>query len=138
MELAATYYAKQQMLEEFIAPDNAKCRRKVRDHLADDSWAACCALPGLEEFLYALACSATVEYYPNLHVDHPQVGALECILFSSSEEAVFVAQCGGSDAHIEPLSEPKLILLDSARTVHGAQKSREAAHANLKKMKKTA
>ena len=66
------------------------------------------------------------DYYPELHHDTPRLGTLECILFSSSDEAVFAAQCGEL-TEIVQLNEPILILLDSKNVKHAAQKNAAAA-----------
>ena len=90
IETAARFYCKQNILEKLVAPDNSKTRLTMRDSLQHKS---ACAIPGLEDYLWALACSITEEYYPELHFDTPHKGTLECILFSSSDEAVFAGHC---------------------------------------------
>jgi hypothetical protein len=63
-----------------------------------------------------------------LHFDSPLTGTLECIIFSSSDEAVFAGKCGNLTETIK-LDEPKLILLDSKRLKHAAQRNAAAAQA---------
>ena len=48
---------KQQLIEHAIAPDHCDTRKDMRDLLSEGS---CCAIPGCEAFLYALACSVTL------------------------------------------------------------------------------
>jgi hypothetical protein len=120
---AAPYFVKQQMLEEMIAPDNSKTRKTMRDEYMTNS---CCAIPGLEDFLNALACSITKNYFPDLHEDTPNKGTLECILFSASFDAVFATEYGDTRELVH-LNQPKLILLDSKRLKHAARPSKEAA-----------
>jgi hypothetical protein len=120
---AGVYFAKQQMLEEMIAPMNSLTRKTMRDAYVTNS---CCALPGLEEFLNALACSITKDYFPDLHEDTPKEGTLECILFSANVDAVFATEYGDMRKLVH-LDRPKLILLDSKRLKHAARPSKETA-----------
>jgi hypothetical protein len=79
------------------------------------------------------------EYVQNLHKIHKKkviLLTLECILFSSSDEAVFAGQydywIAGQNrklTEIVKLDEPKLILLDSKRLKHAAQRNAAAARA---------
>ena len=123
IEVAACHFCKQNILERIVAPDNSQARLSMRDELVADS---ACAIPGLEKYLWALACSITEEYYPDLHFDSPRTGTLECILFSSSYEAVFATQCGEL-IEVVKLNEPLLIMLDSKRLRHAAQRNMQAA-----------
>eukprot|EP01050_Picozoa_sp_SAG11_P017993 SAG11_NODE_2657_length_3120_cov_70.926514_2_plen_857_part_01 len=142
---AARFYAKVQCLEELVAPAAARARVRIRDQTKQGM---CCAIPGLEEFLYALSASLTAEYYPGLHLDTADVeaasgvGTLECIVFSSHPEAVFVAAHtaleGGSDSQgvkVIELRSPTLILLDSTRVYHAACKNLAAAQYALEAMR---
>jgi len=142
---AARFYAKVQCLEELVAPAAARARKRIRDQTKQGM---CCAIPGLEEFLYALSASLTAEYYPGLHLDTADVeaasgvGTLECIVFSSHPEAVFVAARtaleGGSDSQgvkVIELRSPTLILLDSTRVYHAACKNLAAAQYALEAMR---
>ena len=142
---AARFYAKVQCLEELVAPAAARARVRIRDQTKQGM---CCAIPGLEEFLYALSASLTAEYYPGLHLDTADVeaasgvGTLECIVFSSHTEAVFVAARtaleGGSDSQgvkVIELRSPTLILLDSTRVYHAACKNLAAAQNALEAMR---
>eukprot|EP01050_Picozoa_sp_SAG11_P033891 SAG11_NODE_11724_length_742_cov_0.777605_2_plen_165_part_01 len=108
----------------------------------------CCAIPGLEEFLYALSVSLTAEYYPGLHLDTADVeavsgvGTAECIVFSSHDQAVFVAasttSAGGSEGmsvRVIELRSPTMILLDSTRVYHAACRNREVAQVALDAMR---
>jgi hypothetical protein len=133
IEAAARHFCKQNILERIVAPDNCETRVIMRDEISQGS---SCAIPGLEDYLWALACSITEEYYPELHKDSPIQGTLECILFSSSDEAVFAGQydywIAGQNrklTEIVKLDEPKLILLDSKRLKHAAQRNAAAARA---------
>ena len=123
IKAAAKFYCKQNILERLVAPDNSKTRLSMRDELQPNS---ACAIPGLEDKLWALACSITKDYYPELHHDCPLGGTLECILFSSSDGAVFAAQYG-QQAEIVQLDEPVLIVLDSKRVKHASQKNAATA-----------
>jgi hypothetical protein len=125
VEAAARHFCKQNILERLVVPDNSHTRLSMRDELVAGS---ACAIPGLEDYLWALACSITEEYYPELHFDTPRKGTLECILFSSSDEAVFAGKCSDLTEIIK-LDEPKLILLDSKRLKHAAQRNVAAAQA---------
>ena len=142
---AARFYAKVQCLEKMVAPAAARARVRIRDQTKQGM---CCAIPGLEEFLYALSASLTAEYYPGLHLDTADaeaasgVGTLECIVFSSHPEAVFVAARtaleGGSDSQgvkVIELRSPTLILLDSTRVYHAACKNMAAAQNALEAMR---
>ena len=129
---ASMFYCKQQMLEHLVAPENSETRLTMKDKKVKDS---CCAIPGVEKFLWALACSITREYYPDLHMDTPNVGTLECIIFSSSDQAVLVGKCGDVEKII-PLDKPMLILLDSKQVEHAAMCSEEAARKALEEAKK--
>eukprot|EP01050_Picozoa_sp_SAG11_P011151 SAG11_NODE_1162_length_5642_cov_12.906188_1_plen_1572_part_00 len=144
-EKAARFYAKVQCLEELVAPASARARVRIRDRTEQGM---CCAIPGLEEFLYALSASLTAEYYPGLHLDTADaeaasgVGTVECIVFSSHPEAVFVAartaREGGSDSQgvkVIELRSPTLILLDSTRVHHAACKNLAAAQYALEAMR---
>ena len=64
LALAASMYAKMQTIEACVLPECTKRRLAMRDVMAKDS---VCGLPGLEEFLYAVMCTITREYYPDLH-----------------------------------------------------------------------
>ena len=64
LALAASMYAKMQAIEACVLPECTKRRLAMRDVMAKDS---VCGLPGLEEFLYAVTCTITREYYPDLH-----------------------------------------------------------------------
>jgi hypothetical protein len=123
IEVAARHFCKQNILERIVAPDNSQTRLSMRDEVVAGS---ACAIPGLEDYLWALACSITEEYYPELHFDTLRMGTLECILFSGSDEAVFAAQCGEL-MEIVKLDEPVLIMLDSKRLKHAAQRNMQAA-----------
>ena len=124
---AALYYGKQQILENIVAPTNCKHRFAIRDmHGSHQGLQCCCAIPGFETFLGALAVSMTKDYYPELHKDRPQNGSLECILFSSHTEAVFAAYGFKKEIFIT-LKQPTLILLDSKRVLHGSQKTVQTA-----------
>ena len=93
---------------------------------------ACCAIPGAESVLAALACSITHDYAPELHVDTPLDGTLECIVFSQSDTAVFALKRGAIEK-IVTLDEPMLVLLDSARCLHAAHRTEAAARAAFHK-----
>ena len=118
-----------EILERLIAPKNHACRKKMKDELIKD---ACCAIPGAESVLAALACSITHDYAPDLHIDTPLNGTLECILFSQSDEAVFALKCDSVE-EIVRLDEPMLILLDSKRCLHAAQRTEAAAREAFRK-----
>jgi hypothetical protein len=121
--LATLYYGKQEILERLVAPANAARRETIRDTLVKD---ACCAIPGAEKVLNALACSITYDYAPEMHTDTPMKGTLECIVFSKSDEAVFALKNGAVEK-IVPLQKPMLILLDSKKCLHAAKRSQAEA-----------
>jgi hypothetical protein len=123
--LATLYYGKQEILERLVAPKNHACRKEMKDELLEG---ACCAIPGAESVLVALACSNTHDYAPDLHTDTPLDGTLECIVFSESDEAVFALKHGGVEV-IVPLRAPMLILLDSKQCLHATQRTEVAARA---------
>lgn len=76
--VAALYFSKQSLLEQYVAPQNSRARAEMRDVKVANS---CCAIPGAEATLFALACSVTQGYFPDLQHDSPKAGTLECILF---------------------------------------------------------
>ena len=115
--VAALYYIKQEMLERALAPLHSGKRKKYRTVYGEKS---CCAIPGAEDFLDALACSVTQDYTPELHLDTPLHGTLECILFTGDETAVFATKCGETEV-ITKLQEPMIVLVDSRRVLHAAQ-----------------
>jgi hypothetical protein len=132
--LATLYYGKQEILERLVAPKNHACRKEMKDELLEG---ACCAIPGAESVLVALACSITHDYAPELHTDTPLNGTLECIIFSQSETAVFALKHGEIEK-IVTLDKPTLILLDSERCLHAAQRTEAAARKAFRKANATA
>jgi hypothetical protein len=126
---AARYYIKQEMIEAAVAPDQCATRKAMRDELSEGS---CCAVPGCEAFLHALACSVTFDYAPELHLDSPKAGTLECILFAGCEHGVFAGKHGDIEK-IVPLRESTLVLVDSKRLYHAAQRSEADASASFAK-----
>ena len=58
---AAVVYAKFQMVERFLVPGHFEVRKAWRCHHVEN---ACCAIPGCEEYIQALACSITKNYFP--------------------------------------------------------------------------
>ena len=64
LALAASIYAKMQAIEACVLPECTKRRLAMRDVMVKDS---VCGIAGLEEFLFAITCTITREYYPDLH-----------------------------------------------------------------------
>ena len=62
-------------MERLIAPKNHAAREKMKDKVLKD---ACCAIPGAESVLAALACSITHDYAPDLHTDMPAKPPTAC------------------------------------------------------------
>ena len=127
--LAARYFIKQEMIEAAVAPDHCATRKAMRDEVKEGS---CCAVPGCEAFLHALACSVTLDYAPELHLDSPKAGTLECILFTGCEHGVFAGKRGDIEK-IVPLRKLTLVLVDSKRLHHAAQRSEDDARASFAK-----
>ena len=125
---AALYYIRQQMIERALAPNHSATRKTIRTKYNVED--ACCAIPGIEGWLDALAVSVTQNYFPDLHLDTPFPGSLECILFTGDPTAVFASKCGGIEV-ITPLRSSTVILVDSSRVLHAAQRSEEDARASF-------
>jgi len=127
--VAALYYIRQEMIERALVPGHSSMRKQYRTAYGGDE-GSCCAIPGTEGFLDALACSVTKDYTPELHLDSPLEGTLECILFTGDATAVFASKCGNIEV-ITPLRCSMIVLVDSKRVWHAAQSCEDDARVSF-------